>query len=347
MFTIRNVSLCFLVACGGGSHPAQNVTTTTNTPPPSADGGGAQVQLKTDKAHKLLVSATACWLGGIWAQAEGEWTVAAKRTGDETRCKDVLFQATMKDEDLAPLRALDPKIVGPLSDKIEAFAKEDGFDADRAKNVRKLFDAIAAAQREALVVRRAADRIKLDFEKLKSDKEREAARDKESDKLTADEVTLAKDMKVTSAMEALYGLDAGPYTNDAKALGLVTAMERVKAARGLPGHLKVFVAAGAYKMVFGVEPPVKLSDDPKGVPIGTWLKLEKATAAAAGHAVPATAKTPKEINQLAWSGVVQGFGDKLTATQAALGDSPFKDFVANVTKLVQIRADVTQQLAPK
>src|SRR5262249_40580760 len=146
------------------SPPPNNVSTTATATATATATDAAAPQTKTDKAHRLLVASTGCWLGGIWAQAEGDWTVAAKRTGDEARCKEVLFQAGLKDDDLAALRAIDPKVTDPVAAKIEAFAKEDGFDDGRTKNLRKLFDAIIASQREAFVARRAADRVKLDFE---------------------------------------------------------------------------------------------------------------------------------------------------------------------------------------
>jgi len=325
---MRKTGLIFtflLIACGNSKPPPK----TSDTPPTAADAG--LTAKTTGTAHKLVALSTACWLGGVWAEAEGETSLSEKRAGDEARCKEVIVLADGKEnpDEMLPLRGLEPKVTTELKEKVDAFARKDGLDDAHVAGLSKLFAAIVDSQVEAMAARRSADKIKGDIEKLKSDKEKADARDKDSDRLTADEQKVAKELRATDKMKALSSLDAGPYSADAKALGVIAALERVKAARGLPPHLKIHMVAGAYQLMFGVEPPLKLTDDPpKPVKPGTWLIFEVATAKAAGHAVDDKGKKPAEVASLAWMGIVDGFGDKLKAARGGMSaDSPFKDFV--------------------
>ena len=54
-------------------------------------------------------------------------------------------------------------------------------------------------------------------------------------------------------------------------------------------------------------------------------------AKAAGHAVPDSAKTPKDRESLAWAGVLQGISDKLKPDVDAISkDTPLADVVGRV-----------------
>jgi hypothetical protein len=114
-------------------------------------------------------------------------------------------------------------------------------------------------------------------------------------------------------LKALLELDAGGLTGEAHALGLLTAMDRMELARGLPKHLKVYAVEGAYQLVFGAAPPNVPADATAKLVPGTWLTYLIDVARAAGHAVPASASTPREREPWAWGGVIAGFGDKLKA----------------------------------
>src|SRR6185295_15738264 len=97
----------------------------------------------------------------------------------------------------------------------------------------------------------------------------------------------------------------------------------------LPKHLKLFAVAGPYKIVFGVEPSIKM-DEPRPIRPGTWLGFEVQTAAAAGHPVPAATTDLKEQAKQAWEGILAGFADRIKAQQSA--DTPLADLVASLSK---------------
>jgi hypothetical protein len=237
-------------------------------------------------------------------------------SGDEGKCKEVIVLADGKDNpaEIAPLRALDGNVTRELSEKIESFGHADGMPFDQAKTAKKLFAAIVDAERESIAAKTAADGIKAE---------------PDSEKVGTGDTVAAKNMKPTFALEALYGLEAGPYTKDAKALALLIALDRVKGAGGLPKHLKLFAVAGPYKIVFGVEPSIKM-DEPRPIRPGTWLAFEMQAAAAAGHPVPGSVTDLKEQAKQAWEGVLAGFADRIKASQSA--DSPLTDLVAKLAQ---------------
>lgn len=259
------------------------------------DDPGAQVR----RVHSILSFSTACWLAR-----------------DEGKCKELIVLADGKDnpDEMAPLRAIDGNVTREMSEKIEKFAHADGMPFGQATAAGKLFSAIVDAQRESLAARKAAESIKTD---------------PDSEKVGAGDTVAVKDLKPTFALEALDKFDQAPYAKDAKALALLTALDRIKAAANLPKHLKLFAVAGPYKIVFGVEPSIKM-DEPRPIRPGTWLAFEMQTAAAAGHPVPAATTDPKEQARLAWAGILEGFSDRIQAAKAP--DSPLADLVSGLSQ---------------
>src|SRR5580692_1433400 len=71
------------VACGGETR-AQSPTAVTAT------AAAAAPPRDTDAAYKLIVASAACWLGGLWGEAEGETGAADRRTGTARRCAEVV-----------------------------------------------------------------------------------------------------------------------------------------------------------------------------------------------------------------------------------------------------------------
>ncbi len=308
-----------LLACGGGDKPVVDPTTTAQTTttatasassttptPPSAAG---------TSAYSFVIGAAGCWLGGSWAEAEGETQKAERKKAVEARCADVSKMLTGSPDKVEQLRALEPAITDSMGARVIEFAKNDHLDAAHTENLVKLVTAVGTAQREALLARRASEKIKGDLDKLSTDKEEDAAREKDSDKLTADEAGIVAQLKPTAALEALMNLQAGDYSHDGKAIALLTAIGRVDHARGLPKHMKVYAAGSVLRLVFGVTPPAVGEDVKAKLVPGTWLAYLTDVAKAANHAVPDTAKTPKEREPFAWAGMVAGFSDKLKVEQ--------------------------------
>lgn len=287
----------------------------------------ARADIAKADAHGLVMEATACWMGGLWSDALGE-SGFERYAGIERRCDALLRDVDITAPELPkavvagvpppepqegyyPLRAVEPHIVDAIAHEVQVRAERDA--AEGAGDLVALVRAIAAAARETVQARRAADKVKDDVLGQPS------AAARESDRLAATEKLRSGD-----ALHVLLRADAGAYTDEARAVGVLSALDRMEIARGLPKHLKFYVVSTPYAEVFGVEPPRVPPEEP--LKPGTWLTYVAQVAAAAGHPVPTDAHDPQNREPLAWAGVLEGFADKLRGDAAhfpsgsALGD---------------------------
>jgi hypothetical protein len=235
------------------------------------------------KGDAIVVRAASCWLGGIWSDALGEQKLAWKDTrtpGIAQRCKDVLDDPGM--------RQITPRAVDAIARKLENQPE------------RVLLHTVAEASRENLHARRAANRVKVDYAD-----DTTTASERRNDKIFA-----APQLRKSDALLALLN-DTGPYAADARAIGLLLAIDRVEIARGLPKHLKIEVLDAPCHEVFGVTAPQLAHDDAAPVPSGMWLSYLSVAANAAGHGVPDAKLDPSHREPLAWNGLLDGFADKL------------------------------------
>jgi hypothetical protein len=196
------------------------------------------------------------------------------------------------------LRALETRAVAEVIAKVDSVAKSDGVDGPRREPLVNLTTTLAEAVKETMLARRAADRVKRDLAK-------------EPEKLNADEVEAVAPLRSHARMEALYKLDAGDLSKEARALALLCALDRVELARGLPKHLKLYAVADEFQLLFGVPVPAVPENGSEKLVPGTWLKFLTATASAAGHPVAEKAKTARERDALAWAGMIEGFSEKV------------------------------------
>ena len=247
------------------------------------DAATAVNTTRDDKGDALVVRAASCWLGGLWSDALGEQKVAWKDTrspGIAQRCKDVLDDPGM--------RQISPRAVDAIARKLEHQPE------------RVLLHTVASAARENLHARRAANRVKVDYADGTT-----TASERRNDRIFA-----APQLRKSDALVALLE-DTGPYAADARAIGLLLAVDRVEIARGLPKHLKIEVLDAPCREVFGVTALQLAHDDAEPVPSGTWLSYLSVAANAAGHAVPDATLDPSHREPLAWNGLLDGFADKL------------------------------------
>jgi hypothetical protein len=317
---------CTLPACGGSEPaPVAPPPVASAAPAPTDTGSAAAAPAAPpatptqEEAHKLLMRAASCWFGGVWADAMGEQD-DVKKAAIETRCKDLEQRVWQADDKvhLEQLRALEQNATSDVVAAVDLATKNDAVDGPRRDALVKLTQALADAVKETMLARRAGDRVKRDL-------------DHEPDKLNADETASVAPLRAHAKLEALLKLDAGDLSKEANALGLLCALDRVEVARGLPKHLKLYAAGDAFQVVFGVTMPDVPQDATQKLVPGTWLKFLSDTAAAAGHAVPATAKTPREKDALAWAGMQQGFGEKLAADAAGIGTATDLSKVVTMT----------------
>ena len=311
-------------ACGTPPPPVQ----AGDAPPPSAaaeqaSAAPAPVGEGPAQAHALVLQAAGCWFGGLWSDAEGG-DASARRAAGEKRCLG-LVQRLYGSEDKVKydqLRLVDAKIVDKLAADVDKLAAADPVDGPRKEPLGRLLRAVAAAQRESNEAHIAADTVKAD---LKAH---------EPETLSRDETAAVAPLRAHAGLKKLLELDAGDLTGEAHALGLLTAMDRMEVARGLPKHLKVYAVGDAYQLVFGVAPPQVPADATAKLVPGTWLTYLVDVARGAGHAVPSQATSPREREPWAWGGVIAGFGDKLKSDAPRLSGS-----VAKIAAAVARRLD--------
>ncbi len=164
-----------------------------------------------------------------------------------------------------------------------------------------LFRDVAAAAHEGMLARRAADRVKIDYD----------ANAVEA-KLTDDERRAATALAQHRALDRLLVVP-DKTAMDRRALGLLFALDRMEMARGLAKQLKFFALGHILTTVFDVAPPPADTLKPTATPrAGAWLSYLRGVSVHAGYPVsdnPSLNKKQQET--LAWAGVGHGFADRL------------------------------------
>ena len=304
-------SLSFLLACGA-AQPSTTSVTAARGAAPVAHG----------RAFGLVMTATSCWMGGLWADALGE-SYDSRNEGIDERCGEVVHALDTSPDFQRPLRAVDATAVDRVARNVYDLARNDSSDAPHRTDLLPLLVEIADGMREDQRARLAADQVKED-----------AARSPAPPTYAADKNEAATALSQSGAMRALLE-DRGPYASDARAIGLLVALDRMEIARKLPKHLKVIVAGPAYAAVFGVAPPAVEGAPSERSPRGVWLAYLSEVAAAGGHPVPPAIVALPDRESYAWSAVLAGFADKLREQPA---------YAAPETRLGQVVRDVVSRL---
>jgi hypothetical protein len=328
--SISSVLALSLAACGGAKKAPDAPTpdtTATAVVPPATDGGAPQTAAApaSGQAHALVILVASCWYGGVWSEGEGADTTETRKAASEARCREATKRTfgTEDKEKYEQLRAYEANAIEDLGKKVQDLAKGDATDEPRKDALGKLVTALAAAKKEEMLARRAGDRVKRDLAK-------------EPEKLSADEAAAVGPLRDTTALAQLLKLDAGELSTEAHTFGLLSAMERMAIARGLPRHLKIYSVQGSFKLLFNVDAPAVSDDLTKPLKPGTWLATLVAAAKGAGHAVPDTAKTPLEKEPMAWAGVLEGLHDQLVADGAKLAsDTTLKGVSASIARRLE------------
>jgi hypothetical protein len=311
--------------CGGAEQSAPPPSQPAPTPssPTTQPAVAAPAPLRPEAGHNLAIMAAACWFGGVWGDAEGE-SPEIRAQASDARCHDVVRRVYGHDDQsrYEQLRAIEANVVADIAGKVETLAKEDPDDSPRSQVLAALVEAVAAAQREGMLARRAAQRIHRDL-------------DHEPDKLTDDEAAAVAPLRDTRMLQALLNFTGADLAHDAHALGILAALDRMELARGLPRHMKIYATGGANQILFGLQPPQVPDSVTKPLQRGLWLVYLTDVAKAAGHPVPDAAKTPKQREPLAWTGALEGYGDKLRSDL----DQLVKD-----TRLHHVSSVVVQRL---
>jgi hypothetical protein len=269
-------------------------------------------------------------MGGVWSDAEGA-PPATWRDRDDQRCRDLVIAVWggYDQSRYEQIRAIEGRAVGDLIAKIRA--TEPATSRERTV---ALFRDVASAAREGMLARRAADRVKIDYDA-----------DAVEAKLTNDQRHSASALSEHGALERFL-VAPGPSTADRRALGLLFALDRMEMARGLPKQLKFHAVGHMFTTVFDVAPPPADALRPYASPRpGRWLAYLSATAARAGY--PSTdnpALTPKMRETLAWTGVGRGFADRLRRQAEALPPAAVPEF-SRVVNAVATRLETERATA--
>jgi hypothetical protein len=254
--------------------------------------------------YKLGLLATACWMGGVWSDAEGV-APGAWRERDDQRCRDLVMTVYGQPSQARyeQLRENEARAVDDLLAKIAA-----GEPAPSSTRTVALFRDVAAAAHEGMLARRAADRVKVDYD----------ANAVEA-KLTDDQRRAAAALAEHRALDKLL-IASDRAASDRRALGVLLALDRMEMARGLPKQLKFFALGHVLTTVFDVPPPPADALKPNANPRpGTWLSYISGVAARLGAAPPSdSAATNKTRETLAWTGVGRAFADRLRREAAQL-----------------------------
>lgn len=304
------VGFAIATACGG-THQGK----TSDVPAPVASAPSPPPPpVPHDRAKKLVTTATACLVGELWIDAEGDATTAAQRSGTAHLCAAVVREVVGQDDpaQIEALRMLDDAITRPLAAKVKELAAADGLDDAHAAALDRLEAAVVAASREVASARRASAKLRAEIENIKSDRRKRVARERIALRLSATEATAASTLRTATALDALLRLPDEGEPLDAHTAGLVLALVRVRAAQDLPRHMKLYTAAPPLAAVFGVAtPPLPIRTTDRLKP-GAWQAYVTAVAKSCGHPVAGTTAAP-EREQTAWNGVIAGFADRLQA----------------------------------
>jgi hypothetical protein len=272
-------------------------------------------------AERIVVGAGACWLGGLWSDALGETTqgspssrraAIARSTVDRCHALLTTVYGRSDETEYRQLRALDPRLVDAIGVRVNAVAQSDATDRPRADALVALLGAVAEAGRENFHARKAADAVKNAEEGTSSAAER-----------TDDKTDAGRALQQTDALDRLLRLNVGSLTPDARAFGLLFALDRLEIARRLPKHLKVDAVGAPFACIFGVQPPAVSPDATQPIPTGTWPDYLEFVAWADGHPVPVAAVEPIDRESLAWVGVLSGFSDRLRAVAPQVSPATF------------------------
>lgn len=298
-------TLSALASCAEHARPAPNAASDVAAAPSASTVEVTRAGVGIDHAWKAI----GCFVGAPWYALLGappEERAVAARAG----CRDVakLGRSFAADDPLAvsALAGLEPDAVDRVIATIE---RELGAARDKDRWVR-LLRASADAARETMLVRRAAEQLKRDFNKemMKSTDGWPATPDSLADKT------------------ALAALD----TDDAKLVTLLLAADRLESLRGLPSSAKSFVAAPAFDVLFGQPlPPAARKLTP-----GAWLGYVRAAATAGGHPVslPPSASTA-DLEKAAFAEVAHALADRLDALAPTLSGPPKTVALAYVRRL--------------
>lgn len=297
-----------LAACAATTTPAEPISVTNAVVRPHA-------------AHQLLIDSAACWFGGMWGDIEAE---ANREAATEDRCKLVITTVYGHDDGARylQLRALQPETLGDVKTAIVKMARADHFDAPNVGALANIFDALAAADRETMLARRATRRIERDANVL--------------EKLSLEEAAALPALQSATAFDALHRVDAGSLRGEADALTMLVLLNRMRVAEEVPLHLKVYAVAEPLRETFSV-PVFELPQDasrPLGP--GEWLTYLVQAAAQMRHAIPVREMTPRERHENAMAGILEGIADQLRIDARTIAeDTSLARFVPHAIRALE------------
>ena len=198
--------------------------------------------------------------------------------------------------------------LGEVRASIGRAARHDADDAKHADVLERMFTALAAANQETTLARRATHRVLRDL-------------DHEPEKLSEEESLTLPQLQSFAGFESLYRMDAGDLGAERHALALLVLLDRMRIAEDLPVHLKPYVVVLPLREVFSAPMPRLPYDASKPLDRGEWLVYLEDAARQARHPVDAS-RSQQVRHEQAVAGILEGIADQLRADEDALGDDP-------------------------
>jgi hypothetical protein len=289
LFLLAALAPLAMVSCT----PREDVVGTTHLTAANVDGA----DLARGKGYAIVMHATSCWMGGLWSDALGE-RGEDRLNGIEERCNRVLSDFGGGPGGYAPLRAIEVGTVDTIARRIQTIAVDDPKEGAHTPELVSLLRLTADVTRETMHARRFADTVKQDSTQGGAD-------------YKAAKNSAAPELSEHRALDAIFYSDLGIYAMEARAVALLSVVDRIEVARGLPMHLKIVTLGQPLHDTFGVPPPALPADPSAALPNGTWISYLSDVATAAGYRVPDGATSMQARETLAWNGVLQGCGDRL------------------------------------
>ena len=274
--------------------------------PPTSSSTSTSIAADEGRAVAWAWTSIGCFVGGAWSAGS---THAGARPEErlaegEARCREVVTGPLGGKSDDAPalaaVRGLDAATVARVLDAIGESARGMGA---RKQPLVALVKATAEAAREAMMARRIAEAIRLDF----------AAKDEP--KATAELKGGQGALIAKGALSTLHALGS----DEARLVALILAAEHVEAVRGLPPAAKLLAASPAFDVVLATPLPEGAFEFKPGA----WLGYVREAAKASGHPAELGANVPNaDVEKAAFAGVAAGFADRFEAVAPKLQGPP-------------------------
>jgi hypothetical protein len=198
-------------------------------------------------------------------------------------------------------RRMDTSTAADVVARVDTLSQGDPVDGPRRDALVEVTRAIADAIQETAAAVHAAERLRRSVEHASQGTE-------------AVDVSAVASLRAHAKLDALFKVDAGSLSREARGVALLCATVRVELTRTLAPRLKIYAAADTLALLFGVAIP-DLPRDVTGSAPDAWRTFMSATdertaCRVSDPVILARAKTQDEKDALAFADIVCGIWHK-------------------------------------